>query len=500
VKRFFAALLTLSLFLTACAAPRLITPPPPTALPDPFQAAWDDFSIYQNGLVTSEQSVLNKLKTASVYHLEFNIEQDIYHVTGNEKVHYTNNETVLLNEIEFRLFPNILGGEIQVSNIEVNDQSVTPKYGLENSLMIVPLSQALGPGQSIVLQMDFAVTVTQDVNQNYGVFAYYNHVLTLAHSYPMICVYDEKGWHAEIPSPNGDVTFADAAFYLVRVTAPKDLTLITTGRTIRSDNAGQTQMLIAASGPARDFFLAASPNYKEVSQTFGEVTIHSFANSESTAGAQFALNIAEKAITDYSQRYAPYPYTELDIVATPTLALGIEYPGAIAINDHIYGVNDTYLSKPAQEVLESTVAHEVGHQWFYNLVGNDQLNQPWLDESLTQFATLQYYSDTYGAEGAKGFEASLEGRWSSIDSQKIPIGLPVAAYSGGEYSGIVYGRGPLFFEALRDQIGTTAFDAFIKDYTQTLSWGIATPQILQSLAEKHCACHLDALFKEWVNP
>jgi hypothetical protein len=47
-------------------------------------------------------------------------------------------------------------------------------------------------------------------------------------------------------------------------------------------------------------------------------------------------------------------------------------------------------------------------------------------------------------------------------------------------------------------MGTDAFDAFIKDYTEMLSWGIATPEYLQSLAETHCACQLDALFDEWV--
>ena len=57
--------------------------------------------------------------------------------------------------------------------------------------------------------------------------------------------------------------------------------------------------------------------------------------------------------------------------------------------------------------MEGTVAHEVGHQWFYNLVGDDQLDDPWLDESFAQFATLQYFTDEYGASGADGFRNSL---------------------------------------------------------------------------------------------
>ena len=49
-------------------------------------------------------------------------------------------------------------------------------------------------------------------------------------------------------------------------------------------------------------------------------------------------------------------------------------------------------------------------------------------------------------------------------------------------------------------MGSETFDAFMKEYTGTLSWEIATPDFLQSLAEKHCACELDELFNEWVYP
>jgi len=128
------------------------------------------------------------------------------------------------------------------------------------------------------------------------------------------------------------------------------------------------------------------------------------------------------------------------------------------------------------------------------------LDDPWLDESLAQFATFQYYMDEYGANGANGFRNSLERRWGSVGFAKIPIGLPVAAYEGGAYGAIVYGRGPLFFEALKKEMGATVFDEFIKDYTETVSWGIATPEIIQSLAEKHCACDLQQIFDEWVYP
>ncbi|MFZ0544760.1 MAG: hypothetical protein WAM60_04955, partial [Candidatus Promineifilaceae bacterium] len=62
----------------------------------------------------------------------------------------------------------------------------------------------------------------------------------------------------------------------------------------------------------------------------------------------------------------------------------------------------------------------------------------------------------------------------------------------------IYGRGPLFFEALSDTIGEDTFNEFIRDYFQTYKWGIATGSDLKTLAEAHCGCDLSALFAEWV--
>lgn len=497
MRRLFASFLCLCLLLISCSIFQpSATPPPPG--PDALKTPWEDRSIFKAGLVASEQSVLDELDTASIYHIEFKIADDLYHVTGTEEVKYTNAETTPLNEVRFRLFPNILGGEMTISNLKVGGQSVTPKYELEESVMTVPFSSALEPNQSLIIQMEFAVTVPQTLESNYGVLAYAEDVLALAHAYPMITVYDDEGWNAEIPPESGDVTYADASFYIVRVSAPKDVVLVTSGHEISHYEAGQVQTSVVASGPARDFYLVASPRYEEVSQTFGEVTIRSYAPRRFRDGAQMALEVASQAIEDFSAHYAPYPYTEFDIVSTPTLALGIEYPGMIAITSRIYDVSRDYRGTPASVYMESTVAHEAGHQWFYNLVGDDQLDDPWLDEALTQFATLQYYADEYGVDGEEGFRKSLEGRWASVENALTPIGLPVAAYSGQEYGAIVYGRGPLFFIALRDEMGKEVFDQFIKDYTESLSWDIATPEKLKTIAEEHCSCDLTTLFEEWV--
>ena len=494
MRKLLASFLTFNVILASCTILQPAATPSPTEnLPDPLQTPWEDRSIFKDGLVLSQQSVLDDLTGASIYHIEFNIADELQHITGSQEVRYTNTEEIPLDEIRFPLFPNILGGEMTISSISVNNSDVDVSYELENGVLRVPLQPELSPGQSIILQMDFSVTVPQSLESNYGVLAYVEDVLALAHAYPMIAVYDDEGWNTKLPSQNGDVTHADASFYIVRVTAPKEVTLVTSGHRVTHTEAGQTQTLVVANGPARDFFLAASPNYEGISQTIGEVTIRSYAPKESREGSQMALDVASRAIEAFSARYAPYPYTEFDIASVPSLALGIEYPGMTIIASQLYNGSEA-------ELLEPTVAHEVGHQWFYNLIGDDQLDDPWIDESLTQFVTLQYYIDVYGPNGGSGFRDSFHRRWDRVSKAEIPIGLAAAEYQGVEYGAIVYGRGPLFFIALKDVMGSDIFDAFLRDYTETYSWNIATPEGLQLLAEKHCACDLDSIFNEWVYP
>jgi hypothetical protein len=470
-------------------------PVPPTVTPEVTPSPTSlsaTRSIFKDRLAPEYQDVLNKLPYASMYEIKFNIADDLARVSGSETVTYTNAEEVDLNKVELRLFANILGGKMRVDNVTVNGKTVKPTYSLKDSLMIVSLTNPLKPKESLTLSMDFNLTVPQTVDLNYGVQAYYDDVLALAHVYPVVAVYDDEGWNAEIPPQSGDVTYSDMSFFDVTVEAPKGVTLVGSGREINRQEIGDRQTVKYAAGPVRDFYLAASPEYEVFTKTADGIELRFYTRDYLQDGAESALDTAAHAIEVYEKRYAPYPYTELDFVSTPTLALGIEYPGMIAITEGIISPDHGY--------LEATVAHEVGHQWFYNLVGNDQLDDPWLDESITQFATLQYFTDMYGKAGSQGFRQDLEGRWSYINKEQIPVGLPVRDYSDAEYSGIVYGRGGLFFEALRDEMGGDDFDAFMKDYTQSNAWDITTTEKLKANAEKHCGCDLTKLFEKWIYP
>ena len=103
------------LLLVSCSLTRPADTPPP--IPDLFATPWEDRTPFQSGLIESQQPVLEELEGASVYHIELNIHDNLSTITGREDVRYTNSEAVELDEVQFRLFPNILGGEMEVSNL-----------------------------------------------------------------------------------------------------------------------------------------------------------------------------------------------------------------------------------------------------------------------------------------------------------------------------------------------------------------------------------------------
>ncbi len=74
------------------------------------------------------------------------------------------------------------------------------------------------------------------------------------------------------------------------------------------------------------------------------------------------------------------------------------------------------------------------------------------------------------------------------------------SFDGRSYSAIIYGRGPLFIEALAEHMGPQAFDAFLRNYYSQHLWGIATTESFRAAAEDACGCDLAELFQVWVYP
>ncbi|MEJ5198027.1 MAG: M1 family metallopeptidase [Anaerolineae bacterium] len=482
---------------TATAATPTIAPTP---TPAPAPVNWDIYAAALRPAIIQQLAPDiqpgGRLSHLTQYSITVTLDAGLKWVSGRQIVRYTNTERVPLEEIYFHLFPNLWDGHMSVSAVAVDGRPTEAALESGDDLLRVPLGRRLEPGRWVEIALDFWVPIPADTEVgNYGEFALVDGILAMAHFYPTVVVYDEQGWHTETPALQGDVIFHDASLYDVSLTAPANLVVAATGATIaRRENGDGTATWHLAGGPMRDFNIVASARYQVASRQVGDITVNSYHLPEDAAGGQKALNWAALALETYQQQFGPYPYRELDVAATMTTAGGIEYPGLIVVARRLYYDPNNIL------YFESVTIHEVAHQWWYNVVGNDQVTHPWLDEALTQYSTYFYYEKFYGAEAIANLMASFRARWSRADYAEKPIGLPVSAYPNKEYSAIVYGRGPLFLIALRDRIGADKMAALLRRYYAEYAWGIATPADFRRLAEEMGGQKLDDLWREWVEP
>ncbi len=245
------------------------------------------------------------------------------------EVCYTNQDPIALDSVYFRLLPNLYGASMKVPWVTVNQ---TPaETGLENagSVLRVNLPAPLDPGATLVIYMKFEVELPPGGGNGMN-FVYNEDILALAQFYPMIPVYDETGWHVEIPSPSGDPTFTDPGYFRVLVSAPAKYTLVSSG--MEEDLIQETrQTQVFRADRCGIFYLAGGNGYSAITHNLDGVVINSYTLPGEAGGQASALETAAAAIQSFSQRFAAYPYTEFDIVTMPTGVLGIEYPGLTAI-------------------------------------------------------------------------------------------------------------------------------------------------------------------------
>ena len=455
--------------------------------------------VLPNNLNAEFQADLEKLHQASVYTIDMEIvlDEDVIRVEGSEEVVYTNQESVPLETIYFRLIPNVGGDYLVVSDVQIDGNSVEPSLEFSSTALRLDLQEPLAPGESTILTMRFDAVVPSEMGGNYGLYVYLDDILTLDAFFPIIPVYNDEGWNVEEPPRNADMVFTDAAFFSITVDAPKEFVLAAGGKETERVERFDRQIATFEGGPQRDFYLAASPRFVSESTSVDGIKLTSYFVEEFRQSGERVLEIGANALSAFSERFGPYPYSELDLVSTPMLAGGMEYSNIVAIGIYYYDSGSTTGDIPGSVFFESAAAHEVGHQWFYCQVMSDQIDEPWLDESLVQYATYLYYLDTYGEQAAEGFRESLHRRWERVAKEPIPIGMPAKDYSPKEYGAIVYGRGALFFEALAEEMGQETFESFLREYVDTFRWGIAEPNDLKELAEGYCGCDLLQVFTDW---
>ncbi|MCQ3973641.1 MAG: hypothetical protein DPW09_09380 [Anaerolineae bacterium] len=496
------------------------TSPPPSPVPSPTSAPaiaapatappiatpevdWTDLSPYQQAMLPEFAADVETVTAAgaSRYYLEVELElppnkADSPRLNGRERVRYTNTETVALSEIYFRLYPNLpgYGGKMTVEQAVVDNQVVQLELAANNSAVRIPLAQPLAPGAVADITLIYQADVPKETEQGYNIFSASGDTLALAGFYPAIAVYDETGWNIEIPPPYGDATYLDTSLYQVELTLPENMVVAASGSLLASTaNSNGSKTLSLVSGPMRDFYLAARTDFEVVSETVDGITVNSYYPPGLAQGGKLALRYAADALRVFNQRFGRYPYAEFDVVATPTSAGGVEYPGVVVVAQFLYDERGGF--------FQHATAHEVAHQWWYGLVGNDQVDEPWQDESLTNYSTVIYWEAVEGAENAQQvIDAFFFGPYEQARNQgqdRAVIGQ-VSDFSEGEYATFVYGKGPLFFHALRQEVGDETYFKIMQTYYTEYKYKIAQPEDLLALIEQVSGRNVEPLVETWL--
>ncbi len=415
-------------------------------------------------------------------------------LSGREQIRYTNRQTTTLDSLMLMLWPNDSDqylGQLTLDAVTINDAPVQPLMESKGLAARLPLSTPLAPGQRVDVAVDFTARADAGMkpgDRRYGVT---HGVLIAPTFYPIIPRIVGGQWQSQWPAPNasnGDVSNSDTAFYAYRLTAPASMAIAASGVVVDQAQNGDTQSQTMLTGPMRDIALAVGDLRLTQRTTTDGIKVNVWVLPEHTAEAQQLADEGVGQVQNLEALVGPYPFGELDIVDAPGAYGGVEYPGLVYI-----GVVD------AQGGFEVATVHEVGHQWFYSLIGDDQLLQPWLDEAAASYTEVLYAEKFHGAAAAQRELADFQYWANSASDPNQPIGLPVDQYAGqNDYGAIVYGKGALFFDTLRQQLGDPIFFKFLHAYYQQYKYGFADSDGFERAAEASCGCDLQPLFQKWV--
>ncbi len=126
----------------------------------------------------------------------------------------------------------------------------------------------------------------------------------------------------------------------------------------------------------------------------------------------------------------------------------------------------------ARNRLVRITAHEISHQWWYSVVGDNQVQEPWLDEGFARFNELRFY-EVFSPEAVDWWWREVIGTRRPV----APLDSPITAFSDhGSYLNSIYNQGARFLDALRRRIGPAAFNAFLRELYRRGSFQLITTQ------------------------
>lgn len=442
---------------------------------------------------------------------------DIKHqLKGNIKIIYHNNSTDTLSFLYFHLWPNaykhqqtafakqlLKQGRLDfhfskknergfIKDIQFTVNGETIRYEedfLSPDILKLPLSKPLNPTDSVTIETPFLVQIPEDFSR----LAHIKQAYMLCQWYPKPAVYDCNGWHA-MPYLDQGEFYSEFGNFDVHITLPENYTVAATGalqtkselQYLENKSKLTNKLKLDELSYDPDTFPISSINNKTLHYVANNVhdfawfadkryhvkknkinlptgrTIDSyimFTNLEAGIWND-ALEYNKRAIQYYSSIVGEYPYSSISVVQGDYKGCDMEYPMVTVIGRSGY-----------EAALDNVITHEIGHNWFYGILGSNERVHPWMDEGLNTYLDSRYMTKYYGYNTNTEHLAYL---YQAKRLQDKAIESSSDMLSSINYYICAYAKPTLSFRYLEQYLGTEEMDRILKIYYQ--QWKFKHPQ------------------------
>lgn len=428
------------------------------------------------------------------------VELDYFNSTGNE-----------LSDLKFNLFGNAYRQSAKFAPVEktyetkayyggksyggmeiaaVEGCSGWTVGGEDKNILTVNLVEPLYPDERATVSISYTLSLA-NVNHRTGVT---QNTVNLGNFYPVLCAYSSEGF-VECPYYScGDPFVSECANYSVTLEMPAEYIAASSGKLTSATEADGKKKCKYTLNNARDFAFVLSDKFKTLTEEVDGTQVTYYYVSD--GAAQKSIDAATKSLKYFSSAFGKYAYPTLSVVETGFCYGGMEYPALTMIS-----------AGQTEENAAYTIVHENAHQWWYAMVGSDQINDAWQDEGLAEYSTLLFYENhpEYGLTrtsivGAatktyRAFFSVLNQLNGSVDTS---MHRHLKTFAGEyEYVNVTYNKGIILFDTLRTSIGDTKFMQCLASYFSECSGKIATYEDLCGCFIK-CGVDLEGFFNSFL--